>query len=180
MQDIGTASGPLRRAAAHMLDGAHPWGAADVSADRFGVTRYRLVVYPPGIDRVDRRLVRLWRGWPVWGVLVWIGCEIWLTQIVGPWAALAISTTVALASGALAALLAGDQRAQVRTMAVTVLAGQYDEPSLALRSRIETLAGRLIDADERLRRRTIAPAEHEMAWWRVYDELAEDRATPRT
>src|ERR1700709_2459043 len=44
-----------------VLDGRHGWGSLDISPTRHGVTRYQLVVFPPGIDMVERRLLRAWR-----------------------------------------------------------------------------------------------------------------------
>ena len=58
---------PLRRGWLRLLDGERPWGSLVVQPDRFGVTRYRLVVFPPGISEPERRWVRLARGWPMWG-----------------------------------------------------------------------------------------------------------------
>ena len=53
---------------AWLLDGAHPWGSFDAMVSRYGVRRYRLIIYPPGTTTADRRLARLWRGWPLGGV----------------------------------------------------------------------------------------------------------------
>ena len=55
-----------------LLDGSRAWGCVQVRPGRFGITYYRLVVYPPGIGTVERRLVRLARGWPQLGMLVWL------------------------------------------------------------------------------------------------------------
>src|ERR1700741_2720084 len=50
-----------------LLDGAHPWGSFDAAIGRYGIRRYRLAVYPPGSTTADRRLARMWRGWPITG-----------------------------------------------------------------------------------------------------------------
>jgi hypothetical protein len=68
-------SGLLRRVCLRLLAGAHPWGSFDIQPDRFGVIRYRLVVFPPGISESERRRVRVARGWPAWGLVAWIICE---------------------------------------------------------------------------------------------------------
>src|ERR1700757_4360209 len=52
-----------------LFDGAHPWGSFDATISRYGVRRYRVIVYPPGTTTADRRLARLWRG----GALKWGG-----------------------------------------------------------------------------------------------------------
>jgi hypothetical protein len=63
----GRAVQELRRVWLRLLDGAHPWGSFDATVGRYGLRRYRLVIFPPGISTTDRRLLRLWRGWPVGG-----------------------------------------------------------------------------------------------------------------
>jgi hypothetical protein len=171
MNGMRTGSGLLRRGLVRLLDGDRPWGSIDIRPDRFGVTRYRLVVYPPGISEPERRRVRVARGWPLWGVLVWVVGEIWLSQVTGPWLAVAISTTVYLGSGVAAMTMAGPARTRVRTMGAMVMAGQNDPMSVAARDKLETLARALIDADERLVRGQLSAAEHEMTWWRVYDQM---------
>src|SRR6185503_14491494 len=88
MHDTRTGSGLLRLAWQRALDGDRRWGSIDIRPDRFGVTRYRLVVFPPGITDAERRRVRVARGWLLWGALVWVFCEILLNQMTGPWTAL--------------------------------------------------------------------------------------------
>jgi Family of unknown function (DUF6611) len=77
-------SGLLRRVCLRLLDGGHPWGSLDLQPDRFGVIRHRLVVFPPGISESERRRVRVARGLPAWGAVMWIGCEISLGGLIEP------------------------------------------------------------------------------------------------
>src|SRR4029077_2825267 len=105
--------------------------------DRFGVTRYRLVLFPPGISDSERRQVRVARGWVLWGALVWIFCEISLSHTTGPWTALVISTAIYLGLGLVAKAMAGDARRQVRTIGAMVMAGPHDPVSSALRHKVE-------------------------------------------
>src|SRR6476659_5562080 len=91
--------GLLRRGWSRLLDGDRVWGAIEIRPDRFGVTRYRLVVFPPGISESERRRVRVARGWVLWGALVWVFCEISLSHTTGPWTALAISAAIYLGLG---------------------------------------------------------------------------------
>src|SRR5689334_13900125 len=123
MHDKRTGRGLLRRGWQRLLDGDRRWGSIDVRPDRFGVTRYHLVVFPPGISDSERRRVRVARGWPLWGALVWVCCEIWFSQLTGPWAALAASTTIYLGLGLVATTMAGETRKQVRTIGTMVVAG---------------------------------------------------------
>jgi hypothetical protein len=171
MDDERRGSGLLRRGWLRMLDGDRPWGSIEVRPDRFGVTRYRLVVYPPGISDSERHRIRVARGWPLWGALVWVVCEIWLSHVTGPWTAITISTAVYVGSGLVTVAMAGTARTRVRTMAAMVMAGHHDPASAAIRARLENLAAVLMTADERLERGQISPADHEMVWWRVYDQM---------
>jgi hypothetical protein len=166
-------TGLLSRGWLRLLDGARPWGSIDVNPDRFGVIRYRLVVFPPGISEAERRRVRVARGWPLWGALVWVFCEIWLSNTTGPWIALVTSTTVYLGLGIVATMRAGDPRRQVRTIGAMVMAGHHDPVSDAHRHRLENLAGALMEADERLARGEISATTHEMTWWRVYNQMGQ-------
>ena len=170
MRDIDAAPGLLRRGWSRLLDGDRPWGSVDVRSDRFGVTRYTLVVFPPGINAAERRRVRVARGWPWSAALVWIACEVWLSPLTGPWTALFVSTAIYFGLGLVVTMAAGDRRRQVRTMGVTMVAGQRDAVSFA-RDRLESLAGALLAADESLLRGEITVADHEMTWWRVYDQM---------
>jgi hypothetical protein len=164
--------GLIRRGWLRVLDGDRPWGSIDIRPDRFGVTRYRLVVYPPGISEPERRRVRVARGWPLWGALLWVVCEMVLTNVTAPWTAFAISTTVSLGAGVVAAAKAGTARTRVRTLAAMVMAGHHDPISGAARDRLEDLAATLLEADERLAGGRLSVIQHEMVWWQVYDQMS--------
>jgi hypothetical protein len=166
----------LRRGWSRLVDGERPWGSLVVQPDRFGVTRYRLVVFPPGINDPERRRVRLARGWPLWGALVWVGCEAWLTQVTGHWTAFCLSTGAAVTVGVITVAIAGRPRTQVKTLSTAVCATFHNPDAEATRDRLGKMASTLIDADERLERGQISPADHELTWWRVYDGIESNRA----
>jgi hypothetical protein len=155
-----------------ILDGDRPWGSHEVLTDRFGVTRYRLIVYPPGISDTERRHLRLWRGWPLWGAVVWVVAEFAFSQVTGPWTALAGSAAGYAACGLSARWLAGPHRHGVRILTASVLHGHPEPVSRATARDIASLAQELIDADARRARDEISAVEHEWAWWRVYSHLA--------
>ena len=176
MEDMRTDRGLLRRGWLRLLDGDRPWGSIDIRPDRFGVTRYRLVVYPPGISESERRRVRVARGWPLWGALVWATCEIFLNNMTGPWTAFAISAAACLGSGLVAFAMAGAPRTRVRAIAAMVMAGHHDPISVAARDRLEGLAATLLEADELLASGDISAIQHEMAWWQVYEQMSPSAA----
>ena len=161
----------MRQAWERTVRGDRRWGSLAIHADRMGVTRYRLVMYPPGITEAERRDVRIARGWPVWGLMLWLGCEIVLAHRIGPWTALAVSTAAVLVAGVIARIRAGRQYSRVRSMTVAVLAGYRDDDAAAARVRLVTLAAEVLEADQRLERGDITPAAHEAVWWSVYDRL---------
>lgn len=171
MDDERTGPGVLRRGLLRLIDGDRPWGSIDIRPDRFGVTRYRLVVYPPGISESERRHVRAARGWPLWGALVWVVGEIWLNQVTGPWTAFTIATAAYLGLGLVAVAIAGAARTQVRTMVAMVMVGHHDPAAAAAKHKLEALAASLLEADNLLDRGEIPATEHEMTWWRVYEQL---------
>ncbi|MFG1930804.1 DUF6611 family protein [Mycobacterium sp. NPDC048908] len=173
MTDIRTGSGLLRRGWSRLLDGDRAWGSMEIRPDRFGVTRYRLVVFPPGITDTERRWVRVARGWPLWGALVWVICEIFLNQVTGPWTAVFTSTAIYLGLGLAATMRAGDARRQVRTIGAMVMAGHLDPVASTLHHNLEIFAGALMEADELLARGDISMTEHEAIWWRVYDQMCQ-------
>ena len=176
MDDRRTGPGLLRHGWLRLLEGDRPWGSIDIRPDRFGVTRYRLVVYPPGISESERRRVRAARGWPLWGALVWITCEIFLNNMTGPWTAFAVSTAACLGSGVVAFAMAGAVRTRVRTIAATVMVGYHDPISVAARDRLEELAATLMDDDDRLTSGHISALQHEMVWWQVYEQMSPSAA----
>jgi len=169
-------NGLLSSVWSQLLDGDRPWGSIDVRPDRFGVTRYRLVVYPPGMNQTERRRVRTARGWPLWGAAVWIIAQVYLSNALSPWPALAISITFVLLLGFIAKALAGPLRGQVRTMTAAVMVGRPDLSSTAERDVIQRLGVRLIRADESVADGALTATEHESVWWSVYDEMVRQPA----
>lgn len=170
--------GLLRRGWLRLADGACPWGSFVVCPDRMGVIRYRLVLYPPGISVAERRRLRVWRGWPMSGALLWIVSWVILIGLVGPRPAPLISTAAYLGGGVVAFLRAGDVRARVRTIRATAMSGYPDPVSRDASRTLKTLAATLIEADEFRRLGLLSPIEYELTWWRVYDQIQPDHASP--
>lgn len=155
-----------------LLDGERRWGSIDVANGRYGVTRYRLVVYPPGLSREERVTLRLWRSFPTWGLAIWVTVEIACMAVLSPGLSFAIATSTTLIAGAVPMVLAGHTRGGVRTLAVTRAVGVVDPEGLAQLHRLRELAGRLTDADARRVDGTRSAVAHEAEVWRVYEELA--------
>lgn len=160
---------PWRR---RLLDGAAQWGAVNVRAERFGITRYWLVVYPPGITAAERRRIRAWRGWPLWGAVLWVVSLVALAHLLGGWTPVLLSTAAYAAAGSVTYVRAGDLRAKVRAADVMIMPGSRDQQALTASATIRVLAATMIHADQQLRTGAITPTIHEAIWWRVYRSLA--------
>jgi hypothetical protein len=165
----------LHRWWSRLLDGESRWGFARIQLDRFGVTRFRLVVYPPGISAAERRRLRIWRGSPIWGAALWVLAEIGLPQLMGPWSALAISSGIVIVLCGVARTMVGGTGTMVRTMGVMTMPGYTDTATIAARKKLQAMASTLYDADERVDTGRMSPLEHEALWWQVYDQLAPNR-----
>jgi hypothetical protein len=163
-----------------VLDGRHDWGSLDISPTRHGVTRYQLVVFPPGIDMVERRLLRAWRAWPTWGAVLWVVSQIVLGAVLTPGAAFATSTIAYLASGAVLFAQVAELRSRVRTLSVVRIAGYTDERSAAMFVELKSLVAALGLADSQRARGQSSSADHEATWWRAYDRLGQNHPGPAT
>jgi hypothetical protein len=155
-----------------LLDGGRTWGSLDISLSRYGVTRYRLVVFPPGISPDERMLLRLWRSWPIWGTLTWLTLEIVLVPSIGSTSAFAVSTFVAVGGGMVAMAMTGANRTLVRTLTVVRMAGFADPMAVDAWAELQALACDLGEADRRRAAGEISTVEHEAVVWRVYDHMA--------
>jgi hypothetical protein len=149
------------------------WGSFDVSLPRHGVSRYRLVVLPPGISAQQRRALRLWRNWPLWGAGIWLCAQMFGMFTDTGWAAFIGGVLLFMAVGALAFAATGDIPWQVRTISATSYTG-YSHHELTRRHRmVLSLAGRMMRAERLRKQGRITGAEYEARWWQVYDEMTE-------
>jgi hypothetical protein len=155
-----------------LLDGAHPWGSFDAVVSRYGVRRYRLVIYPPGTSTADRRLARLWRGWPISGaVLVLFAVVLSGNVAASPDTVLAFAVAAYVSIGALLFLRAGPARVHVRSMSVVLMPDSADVRELRKYAQWRALVHMLTRADQMLATGAIALVEHEATCWEAYDRL---------
>jgi hypothetical protein len=165
---------PLTEAWHRALDGKHVWGSVDIGLPKQGFRWYRLTVFPPGITEADRRRVRLARGWPTWGAVMFVASLVCLSATLGPGIGLATSTTLWLGAGLLAFGRAGDVRAHVRTLSVALIDRHHDPRTAARFALLETVVDLLTQADLLLARGQISAAQHELIWGLAYDRVAPD------
>lgn len=169
MTTLPTRSGrtPLRA----LLEGAQAWGNLEVSDGRYGVARYRLTVYPPGLTREDRIALRLWRTFSIWGLGLWLLVEVSLMTVLAPWTAVAVTTVGCLIVGAAVLARAGRHRHGVRTLATALVTGAHDPHAVASHRMLCDLADRLRRADARFAAGELTAVEHEAQVWAVYDRI---------
>jgi hypothetical protein len=162
------------------LDGGPTWGSLSVSLPRYGVTRYRLVVFPPGLSADDRMLLRAWRAWPAWGLAAFLVLDIVLGPALGPDAALALSACVAVGSGAVLMAMTASFRGDVRTLIVTRMAGADDAGTVERMAQLHAVTRDLVFADRRLASGEISAVDHESVVWDVHDRLTRLAADAHT
>jgi hypothetical protein len=156
-----------------LLDSGRTWGSLDVYPSRYGITRHRLVMFPPGISRDERRILRAWRTWPMWGTSLFLFAQILLTNMTTPAWALALSTGLWLCIGAAVFALTGTTRARVRTVNALAVDGAHHEADADRVALIRGLAAVLLAADDRRAEGTLAEHEHEAICWQIYEQLAQ-------
>jgi hypothetical protein len=138
-----------------LLDGAHPWGSFDAVVGRYGLRRYRLTLFPPGISAADRRLLRLWRG----------------DAVFSPGTTLLVAAATYLGAGAVLFVLTAGVRASVRSIWLILLTGDLDPRERQCYAEWERLVDVLTRADILLKAGAINPTQHEALWWQAYDRL---------
>jgi hypothetical protein len=68
----------------------HEWGEYSDAVARFGVERRDVVVFAPALPAAERRLLRLWRAWPVVAALAVVVLSALLATMIAPgWALVA-------------------------------------------------------------------------------------------
>lgn len=161
----------LERRRDRLLDGPNAWGSIERGPDRQGFRRYRLTLFPPGVTTSERRLLRLWRGLPGWGVVLWSMAVIGLSHTYGTWLALGMASGVWFTMAVAISARLGAVRTQVRTMTVVTIAGHTDADTAAAYTELRLLASTMAAADVLLAQRRISAAEHESLWWQAYERL---------
>ena len=155
-----------------LLDGAHPWGSFDATVGRYGIRRYRLIVYPPGSTAADRRLARMWRGWPITGAaLALLAFMLFGNVVASPATVLGYAVAFYVGTGALLFLRAGPARVRVRSMSIILMPKGADVRELCKYAEWRMLVHMLTMADRMQATGATSLVEHEASWWKAYDRL---------
>jgi uncharacterized protein DUF6611 len=155
-----------------LLEGTHPWGSFDARVSRYGVRRYRLIVYPPAASTVDRQFARLWREWPITGAVLALLAVVLLGNVASsPNTVLGFAVAANVSIGALLFLRAGPARVQVRSMSIALMPKAADARARRSHTDWRVLVHKLTRADVMLATGAISLVEHEAIWWEAYDRL---------
>lgn len=131
-----------------------------------------MIVYPPGISTTDRRLARLWRGWPITGAVLGLVAIMLLgNELASPDAVLASAVAVYVGIGALLFLRAGPARVQVRSMSIILMPNGADAGERGKYLECQAVVYMLSGADRMMNTGLISVVEHEAVWWEAYDRL---------
>ena len=173
--DLGSAAGgfvwPWRK------DRCAVWGSFRVQAEPGAPPSYRLVVFAPGVE-VGSWVCCLDR-WFTWGFAAWMFAVLSLKGTFGTWSALAVATVFFVIVTLLLERRARPTRRQARTLTV-LRAASSDEASVRdSYALLVDSAAALQDADRRLARGAIDPAQHEVIWSAVYHRLPVTTRAPR-
>jgi hypothetical protein len=155
-----------------LLDGPHVWGSFDAMVGRYGSRRYRLVVLSPGTDAAGRRLLRLYRAWPLGGgFLILLAAMLIGEAVSSSRTTLLAACAIYLGGEAMLFALTAGARGRLRSISVTLLAGEPEGVERQSYDQWETLVDLLTRADQQLEGGAITPAQHEALWWQAYDSL---------
>jgi hypothetical protein len=158
----------IRAGWCRLIDGAHLWGSFDATVGRYGLRRYRLVIFPPGISTADRRLLRLWRAWPIGGGAL----ALFAVMLVGgPLSTTIVAAAAYLTAGAVLFVLTAGARGGVRSVSLIFLTEQLGPDDRRSYAEWEAIVGVLTRADHMLTTGAITCPQHEALWWQAYDRL---------
>ena len=152
------------------------WGSFEandpLSARRTGMKRYHLEVFPPGTNATERRELRRFRQWRVWGALIALALDFIIASTWRGWQVPLLIAVVYIAGLMIGLQLTKRVRRAIRNVYVatirvggsTVVEGDIVELESCV-SELETL-----DRDRSVS--AIGPLEYEAAWARIYARLA--------
>jgi len=138
----------------------------------YGVTRYRLVVFPPGITPGARVRVRAWRAWPVVGAVVATTAALAASWLVSPVLAVATGGLAYLAGFAALGRAALPERRAVRQIWAEDPGEAADLDDLLGPAHVRVLAELMCAADEAVADGELTGPEYRDVWRCVYDEVS--------
>lgn len=163
-----------RTRTARLLEGEHRWGRLEESSALFtartGVCVRRLVVYAPGADATDRRLLTLWRSWPAVGGALAFAVALGLAPI-APIAALVGMLGVYVGGLLLVARRSRRARRGCRTVKCSRVQLTTGWESLGDEDALERAVAELTLLEHLREHGRIGEVGFELGWARVHDRL---------
>ncbi len=151
---------------------ARRWGSVDMDVMTYGITRLRLVVYPPGIAAGARRRVRAWRAWPVAGLVVVLAAVLAACSAGGaPGVVVPAGCLVYGAGFVVLGAVAAPQRRLLRQVWAEDPGERATLDDLVCVARVQLLGDLLLAADEGLADGSLSREDYERVWASVYDEV---------
>lgn len=163
-----------RTRTARLLEGEHRWGRLEESSALFtartGVRVRRLVVYAPGADAADRRILTLWRSWPAVGGALAFAVALGLAPT-APAAALAGMLAVYVGGIVMVARRSRRARRACRSVKCSSVQLSTGEETLGDEDRLDEAFAELVLLERLRDRGRITEVGFELGWARVYDSL---------
>jgi hypothetical protein len=146
------------------------WGSLVGGPVRLGGRHYRLVVYPPGTDERERRLLQTWRWWPGGGALLATTTLGVLSDPVGLPIALVLAVTLFLGPFLALRRILRRPRRDMAVVHAEYLYGPSAAADLARCRRLVSLGSTLIDAEQALDRGELTPVGFQLVWGDVHSQ----------
>ena len=135
---------------------------------RVGGRQYQLVVFPPGTDDREGRLLRLWRAWPAGGALLALAALVLLRGPAGLPAALVVAPVVFLGPFLWLRHTLRRQRRDLVVVRADYLYGPGTPEDLARCKRVVGLGSRMVDAERAYDNGELGPVDFQRIWGEVH------------
>jgi hypothetical protein len=152
------------------------WGSFEVndpvSARRSGMKRYHLEILPPGTNSAERRQLRRFRQWRLWGALVALVGQFLIGETLHSWQAPLYIAFAYLAGLAFGLQLTRRVRSAIHSLnvgAILVGGSTFVEGDIWL---LENCVSEFEALDRNRLESSIGPVEYEAGWARLYARLA--------
>ena len=154
------------------------WGSLDGVPLLYGGRHYRLVVYPPGTDDRERRLLQAWQALPPGVPFLGLVTFAVLAGRLGLAEALALTAVLVLGPLAWLRQALRRRRRDVCVVHAEYLYGAGTAAELDRCKRVVSLSSTLTDAERALDRGELTPVDFQRIWGDVHAEARALRAAP--
>lgn len=155
-----------------LIAGPTAWGRLDVWPSRYGFTRYRLTVLPPGASTVERAWLAVWRSCPVLAAVLGFGLDL---VVLGAGVDGGVAAVAGGVAAAVVVAVVGVRTRRLRPL-VRSRAGGVDDCAGVPRpvgdmAAIDRWWAVLGAADRAVERGELTRVEHELVWAAAWRDL---------